>query len=153
MDNLYKDYIRSSAEYCLLLFQASEQFFKANSAVERAVAHDSDASFSDEFNQCSQGFQRCLTLLEDFRQIHIQYPNPRVEVDFCKQNENLTKAAQHTQIVAELFSSDKNSSTGEQLQQQIWDDDSYTYNFIAAARAICAAISWQCDFAELANLQ
>lgn len=153
MNNLDKDYIRSSAEYCLLLFQASEQFFKANSAVERAVAHDSSANLSVEFDQCSQGFRRCLALLENFRQIHIQYPNPRVDVDFCKQNENLMKATQHTQIVAELFSSDEDSLVGEQLQQQIWDDDSYTYNFIAAARAICAAISWQCDFAELANLQ
>lgn len=148
------DYARLSADYCHDLFKVAELFFKSNVVVEDIVSSAKEDNFNpkviiDSFSECEKFSHKCQETLEKFSEIHINYPGDKLDIDFQDQKNRLKIIQSDLNMIVNMFKSiDGNKS----LQSQIWALDDFTRLFIKCARSIGAAIEWQCDFAERANL-
>lgn len=152
----YDEYVRSSAVYCADLFETAERFYAANMVVERTIVVEDETHVGKVeeivscFASCRDTAKACVESLSYFQVQHEEWPASLVKVDFSKQKETLESIAADVGKILGLFS---NLEDRKSLQEQIWAEDDFTRLFISVARRISAAVVWQCDFAEAANLE
>ncbi|ADP38100.1 Uncharacterised protein [Gardnerella vaginalis] len=154
-EEMFDEYVKSSAAYCASLFEATEYFFKANAALEATIVSTNTAktstihSIQEYFETCKISLIKTIDLLRTFQEIHTTIPGEQVEVDFAQQYFYIKKTLSCVEQIIQLFSTVRDDKN---LQQQIWDNDDFTTYFTTSADSISQAIIWQCNFAKRANL-
>jgi hypothetical protein len=153
-EEMFDEYVRTSAAYCADLFRTAELFFRANVALESTII-DENTSHCGTVEEICKIFIHCreitsstITSLATFKRCHTALPE-QLDIDFSYQEQLLASIVDSLNRIVNLFDS---VSDFENLQNQIWDDDNFTNAFTKTAQSISHAILWQCSFARKANL-
>ncbi len=154
-EEMFDEYVRSSAEYCCDLFKTAELFFAANSALESIIAEHNTPSINltsqvrETFSICHFAALKTFKSLKYFKHVHLDMPGDQLIIDFQDQMNSLQKVISTTSKIVQLFDT---VNTEDNLQNYIWENDNFTRYFTETAEAISSAILWQCSFAKKANL-